>query len=196
MPYSSVGFQAFKDEFRRDGSALVRHLVSIRLSEVSPVSQPAYFDTSTAIRSLAGQVGEDPEDVAALAERGELRSLFTRTDLSVAAPPTVPPGVTEHRSGEPSSGSVELELRRKLSDERAKRLGYDKPVDPRARLLTLYRRKSEWDAPVEARSLYHNPWDASTVGNYLPTAKRPAKSGGESERVQPQPWAGFHGWTL
>ena len=42
MPYSSVGFQAFKDEFRRDGSALVRHLVSIRLSEVSPVSQPAY----------------------------------------------------------------------------------------------------------------------------------------------------------
>jgi hypothetical protein len=118
-----MGFQAFEDEFRCEGLVLVRHLVSIRLSEVSPVSQPAYFDTTTAIRSVAGQVGEDPEEVAALAARGELGALFTRPDLAGAAPPTVQPGVTEHRSGEPSSGSIELELRRKLSDERARRWG-------------------------------------------------------------------------
>lgn len=148
--YRSMGFQSFQDEFRRDGSLLVRTLVSIRLTEVSPTALPAYADTSTAIRSLASQVGEDPADVEALAAQGELRSLFTRTDRQVTAPPTVLPG--EYRS-EPSSDTRELELRRKLSDERAKRYGTEKTADPARRLLSLYRRKQEWDAPVtEARS--------------------------------------------
>jgi hypothetical protein len=46
---------------------------------------------------LANQLGEDPEDVFALAQKGELRSLFTRTDQQVAAPVTVPPTSLEHR---------------------------------------------------------------------------------------------------
>lgn len=148
MPYSSMGFTCFEDKFRHDGSALVRHLISLRLSEVSPVSQPAYFDTTTAIPSLAGQVGEDPDDVAALAAQGELRALFTRSDLAVSAPPTVLPGV-EHCNGESSAASTELELRRKLSDERAKRLGYDTPED---RLLRLYRKRLEWTNPSRLSS--------------------------------------------
>jgi len=50
----------------------VRHLVSIRLAEISPVSVPAYFDTNTALRHLASQLGEDPDDVLRLARQHEL----------------------------------------------------------------------------------------------------------------------------
>jgi len=149
--HSSMGFQSFEDEFRRDGSLLVRHLVSIRLTEVSPTAQPAYPDTSTAIRSLACQVGENVEDVAALAAQGELRSLFMRSDLAAVAPPTVLPAAVEHRSDE--SAQRELELRRRLNAAEGKRLGLDKSDDAGVRLLEWYRRKHQVCAPVtEARS--------------------------------------------
>ncbi|CQD10629.1 Caudovirus prohead protease [Mycobacterium europaeum] len=84
MRHSSIGFQCFQDEFRHEGTLLVRHLVSVRLTEVSPTAQPAYPSTETALRSLASQVNEDPEDVLALASAGELRSLFVRTDQLTA----------------------------------------------------------------------------------------------------------------
>ncbi len=149
--HSSMGFQCFQDEFRYEGTVLLRHLVSVRLTEVSPTAQPAYADTTTAIRSLANQVGEDPEDVLALASAGELRSLFVRTDQSVTAPPTVLPA--EHRSDD--AGQRELELRRRLSEERAKRYDLDGDVDP---LLDLYRRRNrnfarrELPQPTDPRS--------------------------------------------
>lgn len=89
---ASMGFQAFEQEFARVGGSLVRHLISIRLDEISPVSQPAYDSTSTSLRNyepawtaLANQLGEDPEEVFALAQKGELRSLVMRTDQQVAA---------------------------------------------------------------------------------------------------------------
>jgi len=144
--YSSMGFQSFEEEFRRDGSLLVRHLASIRLTEVSRTAQPAYPDTSTAIRSLACQVGESVDDVAALAAQGELRALFTRTDLAVTAPPTVLPAAVEE------SAQRELELRRRLNAAEGKRLGLDKSDDAGVRLLEWYRRKHQVYAPVtEAR---------------------------------------------
>lgn len=109
MAYSSMGFVCYQDEFTRNGGLLVRHLVSIQLGEVSPVSVPAYADTSTAIRSLAGQLGEDPDEVMALAQSGELRSLFTRTDQFVSATPGVEPATLETRdSGEPQGDQIGL----------------------------------------------------------------------------------------
>jgi HK97 family phage prohead protease len=66
IKYSSMAFIAIHDEFRSQGSTLTRHLTDIRLTEVSPVAQPGYLTTSTAVRSLARQVGEDPEDVEAV----------------------------------------------------------------------------------------------------------------------------------
>lgn len=138
------------DEFRWEGGVLVRRLLSVRLTEASPVSQPGYIETDTAVRHLAAQVGEDPDEMLAIAAAGELRSVFTRTDLAAVAPPAVPPGV-EHRSDD--AGQRELELRRRLNDERGKRLERDKSDDPGLRLLEWYRRKNRAFAPVtESRS--------------------------------------------
>lgn len=94
LNHSSMGFMCFPggDEWARQGSTVVRHLVSVRLTEASPVSQPGYIETETAVRHLAGQLGEDPADVLALAQSGELRALFTRTDQMVSATPAIEPG--------------------------------------------------------------------------------------------------------
>lgn len=75
--HSSMAFMAVHDEFRSQGATLVRHLTDIRLMEVSPVAQPGYLETSAAVRSLARQIGEDPEDIERLAAAGELRSLIS-----------------------------------------------------------------------------------------------------------------------
>ncbi len=147
------------DEFRYEGGALVRYLNTVRLLEISPVSQPGYAQTTTAVRSLARQVGEDPEDVLALAEVGELRSLFVRTDQQVAAPPTVEPGVptpleVAQRSVGPEQGQGELDLQRRRNALRAREYGYD-PAEAGQRLLAHYRRKLQWSVPViEARPQY------------------------------------------
>jgi HK97 family phage prohead protease len=58
----------------------MRTLHSVELIDVAPVNSPAYLDTSTAVRSLARQVHADPEEVRALAQEGELRKFFRRTD--------------------------------------------------------------------------------------------------------------------
>jgi HK97 family phage prohead protease len=170
---SSMGFQCYQDEFRRDGATIVRHLVSIRLGHVAPTAQPAYPSTVTAVRSLARQIGEDPADVESLAAQGELRSLFMRTDQQVSAPPTVEPAA-EHRSDVDDA----LALRRRINAEkgagyakegqpsietlllahRLKKANWDAPPpkSPGELLLDLHRRKSAWDADTggtEARSL-------------------------------------------
>jgi hypothetical protein len=126
----------------------VRHLVSIRLNEISPVSTPAYTQTSTALRSFARQFDADPDDVMRDAAAGELRRYFTRTDVA-----SLPAGLVaaEHRSE--SNNLVENELRRKLLDERAARYGFDRPKTPQRLLMQLYRRRLEWNRPPEARSL-------------------------------------------
>jgi len=155
--HSSMGFQSFEDEFHRDGSLLVRHLVSIRLTEVSPTAQPAYPDTSTAIRSLASQVGEDPEDVAALAEQGELRALFTRTDLHVTAPPTVEPALVEARSVTPG------DLQRRLNENRARQMEANREgrLDLNRRIELNRRRSEAYD--LEDRIIASNHNMVSTV---------------------------------
>lgn len=112
LNHSSMGFMCPPggDEFKREGSAVVRHLISVRLTEASPVSQPGYIETSTAVRHLASQVDADPADVAALAAAGELRTLLMRTDQAVMATPGIEPGSlveTRNTDGTPADPALE-----------------------------------------------------------------------------------------
>src|SRR4051794_21687892 len=62
----------------------LRTLHSVDLADVAPVNSPAYLDTSTALRSLAAQVGAGVDEVRKLATENELRKFFIRTDKSGA----------------------------------------------------------------------------------------------------------------
>lgn len=64
-----------------DGFPL-RTVVSMSLVDVAPVDDPAYFDTSTGLRSLAEQRGMDVSEVEALARENRLTELIKK-------PPTV-----------------------------------------------------------------------------------------------------------
>ena len=59
-----------------------RTLLSVELVDVAPVNTPAYPDTSTGLRSLARHMEADVEEVRKLAQEGELRKFFVRTDAA------------------------------------------------------------------------------------------------------------------
>lgn len=128
LNHSSMGFMCPQggDEFRYVGGVLERRLLSVRLTEASPVSQPGYIETDTAVRHLAAQVEEDPDEILALAAAGELRSVFVRSDLHTTATPTVLPGDVDG----------ELDLHRRRNALRARGAGFDSADS----LLDLWRR--------------------------------------------------------
>lgn len=64
----------------------LRKLVTGQLVDVAPVNIPAYEDTSAGLRSLAEHVHADIEEVRKLAEEGELRKFFKRTDTGGSVP--------------------------------------------------------------------------------------------------------------
>lgn len=70
---SSFAFRTLEDDWGfTDQGFPLRTLLQIRLLDVAPVVSPAYLDTSSALRSLAEAIHATPEDVPALAERGEI----------------------------------------------------------------------------------------------------------------------------
>lgn len=80
---SSFGFEVLKEEWvfpEDDAEPIVRILKEARLWDVSPVTFPAYLDTSVEtdsfLRSLAGQIGKPVAELTAAHGRGELRSLI------------------------------------------------------------------------------------------------------------------------
>lgn len=77
---SSFAFQCFDDDWKYDGGAPTRHLVSGRLIDVAPTATPAYANATVALRSLATFMDAPFEDVKELAHEDNLRVLFTRTD--------------------------------------------------------------------------------------------------------------------
>jgi phage head maturation protease len=83
---SSFTFKVVRDDWGYSGGVATRTLVSGLLLDVAPVVQPAYVGTSAAVRSLAHAKGIPVEDVKALAAQGELRRLFTRSDIDGGAP--------------------------------------------------------------------------------------------------------------
>ena len=84
---SSFAFRTLEDDWTttEDGGPL-RSLVTGVLVDVAPVVLPAYVDTSAGLRSLAQKFGADLEEVRSLADAGELRRFFTRTDNNGPAP--------------------------------------------------------------------------------------------------------------
>jgi len=71
----------------------LRTLVSGKLVDVAPCNNAiaAYFDTSSALRSLAETMHADPEEVRTLAAENELRRFFVRTgNDGKPVPPAAP----------------------------------------------------------------------------------------------------------
>jgi HK97 family phage prohead protease len=78
---SSFAFVTLEDWFEmgRDGIP-VRHLDSVSLRDVSCVADPAYSDSTCAMRSLARHMSAPYSDVQDYAQNGRLAAFFTRTD--------------------------------------------------------------------------------------------------------------------
>ncbi|MEV1049663.1 HK97 family phage prohead protease [Streptomyces sp. NPDC049887] len=95
---SSFAFRTFEDDWAQtDQGFPKRTLLRVQLVDVAPVNLPAYPDTSAGLRSLARHVEAPYEDVRELAERDELRRLFTRTDNRGPAPAD-PPRITPEQA--------------------------------------------------------------------------------------------------
>jgi hypothetical protein len=95
---SSFAFQVFDDDFTYDGGSLpVRHLISVRLIDVSPVSTPAYPDATVGLRSRAAHYDIDPEHVFTMARENRLLDLFVRTDNRGPVKPATPLSVAQRR---------------------------------------------------------------------------------------------------
>jgi HK97 family phage prohead protease len=92
LAHSSFAFQAYEDAWGHDESGYpVRMLVSARLIDVAPVTNPAYPDATVGLRSLARHMDASFEDVVAKAQKDELRSFFIRTDNRTAPAPETEP---------------------------------------------------------------------------------------------------------
>lgn len=78
---SSFAFVADDEEWSADDTGFPqRTLIQVRLMDVAPVNTPAYRDTSVALRSLGKKFDASEDEVRRLAELGELRRFFKRTD--------------------------------------------------------------------------------------------------------------------
>lgn len=79
LRYSSFAFYTLEDEwsYTEQGFPL-RTLRAVQLVDVAPVNNPAYRDTTVAVRSLAERAGVDVDDVARI-PTDELRARLERT---------------------------------------------------------------------------------------------------------------------
>lgn len=97
---SSFAFRTINDDWAYDDGLPRRTLLGVQLVDVAPVDDPAYMDTSVgmrgmpategALRSLADRMDADLTEVRSLAEQGELRKFFVRTDGSQSSTPQKP----------------------------------------------------------------------------------------------------------
>lgn len=77
IKYSSFGFYCLDEEWSlTDQGFPLRTVLRASLVDVSPVTRPAYTDTTTGLRSLAEHRGLDLAAVLAAAGRDELRGLI------------------------------------------------------------------------------------------------------------------------
>jgi HK97 family phage prohead protease len=84
---SSFAFRTMEDDWTTtEEGAPLRTLVTGVLVDVAPVVIPAYTDTSAGLRSLARKFDADLEEVRSLAEAGDLRRFFHRTDNTGPVP--------------------------------------------------------------------------------------------------------------
>jgi uncharacterized protein len=83
---SSFTFICLADSWGWVGGTALRTLQAGQLLDVGPVCNPAYRDTSAALRSLARHAQAPLADVEKCWRDGELRRLLTRTDIDGGAP--------------------------------------------------------------------------------------------------------------
>lgn len=76
----SFGFITREDKWEKKSGEHVRTLVDVELLEVSPVTWPAYRDTTAAVRSMESWAKAEPKDGA-----GVVDVLRRRLDLDAAA---------------------------------------------------------------------------------------------------------------
>lgn len=84
---SSFAFIAFEDDWgTSDQGFPLRTLISGRLLDVAPVNTPAYEDTTVGLRSVTGALESlakkfdaEVDEIRSMAQRDELRKLFTVT---------------------------------------------------------------------------------------------------------------------
>lgn len=81
LQHSSFAFRTLTDDwgFTPEGFPL-RTLLGVQLVDVAPVTNPAYRDTTTGLRSLATHLHIGIEQVQEAAEKDELRSLLEPKD--------------------------------------------------------------------------------------------------------------------
>jgi HK97 family phage prohead protease len=78
---SSCAFRTIEDDWGLSEQGYpLRTLVTGTLVDTAPVTQPAYMDTTSGLRSLADKFEADLTEVRSLAEANELRKFFMRTD--------------------------------------------------------------------------------------------------------------------
>lgn len=71
--HSSFAFRTVADDWGlTDSGYPVRTLLEVQLVDVAPVVQPAYLDTSSSVRSLAGRLDASPDEVAELLRSGQI----------------------------------------------------------------------------------------------------------------------------
>jgi HK97 family phage prohead protease len=92
---SSFGFYCLEDDWGLTEQGFpLRTVLRAALVDVSPVTRPAYVDTSTGLRSLSEHRGLDLAAVVAAAERNALQELLSEERQDPEAPaepgPTVP----------------------------------------------------------------------------------------------------------
>lgn len=77
---SSFAFRAYDDDWslNKDGFPM-RTLLSGKLIDVAPVSDPAYIDTTAGLMSLATRCHADIAEVRSMAQNNELKKLLTQS---------------------------------------------------------------------------------------------------------------------
>lgn len=98
---ASPGFRAMpggQEWGQTDNGFALRTLNEIMLAEISLVPNPAYLDSSAALRSLAEATGKELEEVRALADGNDLLSLITDRDENEEDESRAKPTQVFHRS--------------------------------------------------------------------------------------------------
>ena len=136
---SSFSFNVFDDDWDFVNGETRRTLLSGKLIDVGPTSQPASEDSSVAVlRSLAAHVGAEYDEVRSLATAGDLRKLFVRTDLAPQ------PAAVEARAEDDGM----MDLRRRQLALMKRKIDWDTPpMDPRRKLLELYKAQDGMGRP-------------------------------------------------
>ena len=98
-PGTSFTFQCISDSFSYEGGAALRTIHSARLAEIGPVSNPAYKDSSVALRSLARCMDADLAEVENYARSGDLRDSSPGLTGRRPAPRRRSPGTSPTNTG-------------------------------------------------------------------------------------------------